>query len=194
MNKVSNIVQSELTASLIAAAKGGSNYAFTRLVRLHQSSVRAFLRRLAGGDAALADDMAQEVFMKAYLKIRSFSGEGTFGGWLYRIAYRYFLDDYRKKKRRQNLSDIGGTTANIIQISPVFDLKLDLERALAGLKLEERTAITLCLSEGLSHTEAADIMDMPLGSVKSHIVRGREKLKITLKIWQGEQTSYDQYP
>ncbi|PCI63727.1 MAG: RNA polymerase subunit sigma-70 [Kordiimonadales bacterium] len=173
--------------SLITAAQSGSDYAFTRLVRLHQSSVRAFLRRLCKTDVSLADDLAQECFLKAHGKMGSYDGEGSFLSWLFGIAYRIFLDDYRKRKRRKLLDIERSACAPVESIAPNIDMKLDLERALSFLKIEERTAITLCLTSGMSHSEAAQIMDMPLGSVKSHIARGRTKLAEALHVWKKER-------
>lgn len=176
--------QPDLAAALIVAAQNGSDYAFTRLVCLYQSPVRALLRRLCGGDHAAADDLAQQVFLRAHQKIASYSATGSFVGWLYKIGYRAFLDHERKLKRRRimaaRLAPEDSTTAE----AHPMELKLDLNAALAGLRPEERAAITLCLSEGLSHEEAAHVMDMPLGTVKSHVTRGRKKLKKTLDIWR----------
>src|SRR5436853_6804078 len=73
-------------------------HAFGELVRRHQSAVRATLRRLTGGDRALADDLAQETFLLAYRNLRSFRQEAKFSTWLYRIAYNAFLADARKMK------------------------------------------------------------------------------------------------
>jgi RNA polymerase sigma factor (sigma-70 family) len=73
-------------------------HAFGELVRRHQSSVRGLLRQLARSDVALADDLAQETFLRAYKNIRSFRGEARFSTWLYRIAYNCFREDARRRK------------------------------------------------------------------------------------------------
>lgn len=181
------MAHAELAASLIVAARRGSDYAFARLVRLYQSPVRAFLRRLAGGDHARADDLAQQVFMKAHRTIAGYAGTGSFAGWLYRIAYREFLNDERKRVRRRDLDEANAAAPDP---APTMgpDLRLDVAAALMRLKPEERAAITLCLSEGMSHPEAAKILDMPVGTVKSHIARGREKLKASLHVWRAERS------
>ena len=73
-------------------------HAFGELVRRHQSSVRGLLRQLTRTDVALADDLAQETFLRAYKNIRSFRGEARFSTWLYRIAYNCFREDARRRK------------------------------------------------------------------------------------------------
>lgn len=181
------VIRPELAEALIAAAQGGSDYAFTRLVRLYQSPVRAFLRRLCSGDHARADDLAQNAFMKAHHKIGSYKGPGSFAAWLYQIAYRLFLDEQRKLKRRQALHGVQ-ELPEAEAPSVALDLKLDIDAALARLRPEECVAITLCLSEGLSHEEAAVVLGMPVGTVKSHIARGRKKLKAGLRVWRQERS------
>ena len=187
MHGTLTVAHAELAASLIAAAKSGSDYAFARLVRLYQSRLRAFLRRLTGADHARADDLAQQTFLKAHQTINSYAATGSFAGWLFQIAYREFLDEERKKTRRQRI-DEAQSLALHEAVVPTADLRLDMATALARLKPEERAAITLCLSEGMSHPEAAHVLDMPIGTVKSHIARGREKLKASLQIWRAERS------
>ena len=74
------------------------HHAFAELVRNHQSSVRGLLRQLVRADVSLADDLAQETFLRAYKNLRSFRGEARFSTWLYRIAYNCFREDARKRK------------------------------------------------------------------------------------------------
>src|SRR6201996_6937105 len=83
---------------LVRGAAAGDAAAFGALVREHQSRVRGFLRRLTRGDAALADDLAQETFLEAFRKIAQYRGEGSFGGWLCGIAWSRFLMERRKRK------------------------------------------------------------------------------------------------
>src|SRR5438477_12950445 len=81
-------------------------HAFGELVRRHQSAVRATLRRLASGNTALADDLAQETFVLAFRNLKSFRQEAKFSTWLYRIAYNVFLADARKTKELQLPEDM----------------------------------------------------------------------------------------
>jgi len=150
---------------------------FSRLVREHQSKVRGFLRRLTRGDAALADDLAQETFLEAHRKLEQYRGEGSFSSWLCGIAWSRFLME-RRKRKEEPLDAMDEQAASDPRAAA--EAKLDLERAMARLSAEERAALTLCYALGHSHGEAAEILSMPLGTVKSHVLRGREKLKALL--------------
>jgi len=174
----------ELTdADLIARILADDDqHAFGELVRRHQSSVRGLLRQLTGTDIALADDLAQETFIRAYKNIRTFRGEARFSTWLYRITYNCFREDARKRK------ELVGVDDELLQAEhdpQTIDagLRHDLMHALSLLPLHERTAIVLCCQNGLSHDEAARVLDIPLGTVKTNVLRGREKLKRSLAAW-----------
>jgi RNA polymerase sigma-70 factor (ECF subfamily) len=158
------------------------HHAFSELVRRHQSAVRGLLRQLTRTDVALADDLAQEAFIKAYKNIRSFRGEAKFSTWLYRIAYNCYREDAR---RRKELVGIDERQLEAEQDPQTVDpaLRQDLMQALQLLPLHERTAVLLCCQNGLSHDEAARVIDIPLGTVKTNVLRGREKLKKTLAVW-----------
>ena len=158
-------------------------HAFGELVRRHQSSVRGLLRQLARTDVALADDLAQETFLRAYKNIRSFRGEARFSTWLYRIAYNCFREDAR---RRKELVGIDEEQLQAERDPHVADPALihDLMHALSLLPLHERSAVLLCCQNGLSHEEASRVLDIPLGTVKTNVLRGREKLKRALVAWK----------
>jgi len=167
-------------------AAEGNAAAFATLVRQHQSQVRGFLRRMTRGDAALADDLAQETFLEAHRKITMWRAEGSFAGWLCAIAYSRYLMEARKRKleRLEEAMEIAGDA------TPEADraLRLDLESAMARLAPPERAALTLCFALGLTNEEAAMRLGLPLGTLKSHVARGREKLKTLLQAWQVEAT------
>jgi len=156
--------------------------AFSELVRRHQSAVRGLLRQLSRSDITLADDLAQETFIRAYKHIRSFRGEAKFSTWLYRIAYNCFREEAR---RRKELVGIDETQLEAQHDPDTVDVALrqDLAHALQLLPLHERTAVLLCCQNGLSHDEAARVLEIPLGTVKTNVLRGREKLKKTLAEW-----------
>ena len=158
-----------------AAAKDVA--AFNALARQHQSKVRGLLLRLTRGNHALADDLAQETFLEAWRGLGNFRGDSAFSTWLYRIAYSRFLMSARKRKPDDQLDDWQGETSSGESATLA---RIDLERAFAKLSPPESAALTLCFALGLSNTEAADAMDMPLGTLKSHVLRGREKLKALL--------------
>lgn len=161
---------------------GDDRNAFEQLVRRHQGMVRAQLRRLLRGDAAGADDLAQETFLLAWRKLDQFRGEARFSTWLYRIAYSCFLQAYRKQPRFAD--DVGEGEAEHLHAPPhAMDLELDFERAMRRLSMAEHTVLLHCVQMGLSHEEAAYVLAMPLGTVKTHATRGKAKLKTWLAAW-----------
>ena len=164
------------SSGALRLAAAGDAAAFGLLVREHQSALRGYLRRLTRGNHALADDLAQETFLEAHRKLSQFAGKGSFAGWLYAIAWSRFLMETRKRKL-EPLDEIDERVAP--QSDPA--IKLDLEKALALLRPPERSALTLCFALGMPHEEAAAVMKVPLGTLKSPVARGREKLKTLLK-------------
>jgi RNA polymerase sigma factor (sigma-70 family) len=174
----------ELTdADLIARVLvDDDRHAFGELVRRHQSAVRGLLRQLTRPDIALADDLGQETFLRAYKHIRSFRGEARFSTWLYRIAYNCFREEARRRKEFVGIDEEQQQAEADPQVSNPA-LKHDLMYALSLLPLNERSAILLCCQNGLSHDEAARVLDIPIGTVKTNVLRGREKLKRTLAAW-----------
>ena len=167
-------------------------HAFGELVRRHQSAVRATLRKLASGNAALADDLAQETFLLAYRNLKSFRQEARFSTWLYRIAYNVFLADARKIRELQFPEDVDIETvspeshAEAASASRQSAMKIDLERAMSALSDAERAAIVQCYHNDLSHEEAASVLGCPVGTVKTHILRAKQKLKARLGAWAPE--------
>jgi RNA polymerase sigma-70 factor (ECF subfamily) len=155
-------------------ARAGSAEAYGMLVRLHGQALRAFLRRLTG-NAAEADDLAQDAFVFAWEKIGRFDPARDFRPWLFAIAWR----KYRTRRRgwRRMLARetrYARTRETIDHADP--GLALDLAAACATLPVEQRAALLLCLGCDFSHAEAAQALALPLGTVKSHVARGREKL------------------
>jgi len=127
-------------------------------------------------------NLAQEAFLRAYKNIHGFRGEARFSTWLYRIAYNCFREDAR---RRKELVGVDEEQWQAKQDPQTVDpgLRHDLMHALSLLSLHERSAVVLCCQNGLSHDEAARVLDIPLGTVKTNVLRGREKLKRTLAAW-----------
>ena len=149
--------------------------AFNKLVLKYQSSVRRFLLNLTMGDSMWTDDLAQDTFIKAYLHLQTFQGISGFSSWLFRIAYRTFYDSLRTKRLFTNLDHLEDNHEH--QNSSNFSsLELDLNSAMKILKPAERTAILLFYMEDRSQKEVANIMDLPLGTVKTHLLKGKEKL------------------
>lgn len=162
---------------LIEAARQGSEAAFARLVDRHQRAVRAFLRRACGGDHALADDLAQETFIAAWGRLGAWRAEATFRSWLCAIAWRKCADARRGAGRSGRRDAEWLQPRNLERgegASP--DARLAVERALAALPPEQRAAVALCLAADFSHAEAAVVLRSPLGTVKSHVARGKARL------------------
>lgn len=158
------------------------HHAFAELVRNHQSAIRGLLRQLTRNDLGLADDLAQETFVRAYRNLSRFRGEAKFSTWLYRIAYNCFREDARKRKELVGIDETRLEAEHDPQtVDPA--LRQDLMYALQQLPLHERSAIVLCCQNGLSHDEAARVLEIPLGTVKTNVLRGREKLKKLLSVW-----------
>ncbi len=182
-------------AQLIARAiVGDDRHAFAELVRRNQSAVRACLRKLTAGNHALADDLAQETFVLAWRNLRSFRQEARFSTWLYRIATNCWLADARKRKETllgdaedsiADDADDGGLAAEgaTPDGSAATTLRLDLERAMRVLSEAERAAIVQCYHNDLSHEEAAFVLGIPVGTVKTHVLRAKQKMKTELEAW-----------
>jgi RNA polymerase sigma-70 factor (ECF subfamily) len=130
-----------------------------------------------GAQGAEADDVAQDAFLTAFERIAEFRGEGTFAGWVKRIAARSYLRRLQKERR------IGALTVEQVDVETGggdADGRIDLDEALKVLGAAERICVTMCFGAGLSHQEAADALNLPLGTVKSHVKRGLDKLRTRL--------------
>lgn len=156
--------------------------AFEHLVRRHQGSVRAQLRQLLRGDAATADDLAQETFLLAWRKLDQFRGEARFSTWLYRIAYACFLQARRRKPWPVDDAD-GSELERLPAPRSTTDLQMDFTRALRQLSDAEQAVLLHCVQLGLSQQETARVLAMPLGTVKTHANRGKAKLRTWLAAW-----------
>jgi RNA polymerase sigma factor (sigma-70 family) len=164
--------------ALVEAARQGSSSAYGLLVRRHQQAVRGFLRRLLGGHAD-ADDLAQEVFLTAWGRLSAYRGETRLSVWLCGIAYNKALSHLRSNARRRTREAVAMEGADQAA-TPHESARLDAARALSGLSVDERAAVALCLAADFSHSEAADALGLPLGTIKSHVQRGRAKLLVAL--------------
>ena len=163
----------------------GERAAFGELVRRHSSAIRGLLRRL-GADASLADDIAQDAFLTAFEQISEFRGEGTFQAWVKRIAARLYVRRWRKDKRTDLMAETPEPEAADDRDQSGAARRIDLDAALNTLSTAERLCVTLCYGGGFSHAEAADALNTPLGTVKSHVKRGLDKLRERLA-WAGPE-------
>jgi len=158
--------------------------AFDQLVRKYQSPVRRFFLNQTLGDQQLSDDLAQETFIKAYVNITKFRGISSFSTWLMRIAYNVFYDEIRS---RRQTDDVDTSKAAALQATGGSEsLRMDIYEALALLKPDERTCITLQLIDGYSIDQISRITGIGENTVKSHLRRGKDKLTNYLR-----QNGYD---
>lgn len=134
------------------------------------------------GESAIADELAQEVFLKAFDARPDWSQIKSMRSWLYRIAYRHFLDYKRKRDRRTRLSEAPpDPQPHTTAASGPSGLALDIAAAMEALPTERRSCAMLCLALGYSHADAAEILTLPLGTVKSHVHRAKSQLQDYLK-------------
>jgi RNA polymerase sigma factor (sigma-70 family) len=166
----------QLVARALATA---DQRAFAELIRRHQGRLRGWLQKLTR-DAALADELAQIAVIRAWEKLGSFSGQGSFSGWIMRIGYHVLVDERRSHRRRLRMQV--EFQAQPPEFEPLAGKQEasevpDLPRLLAVLSEDERVAMILCHAFGCSHAEAAELSGMPIGTVKSHVRRGAEKIQ-----------------
>lgn len=160
-------------------------HAYRQLVLKHQSRLRSALRRYCKDDHALADDIAQETFIQAYKSLSQFRMEAKFSTWLYKIAYHKFLAVQRKKTETVD--------QRVIEVqedhhTPEHNQAIDISWAMKHLSPVQQETVHLCLVDGYSHSEAAESLGIPIGTVKTHILRARIKLKQLLSAFTVENS------
>lgn len=166
---------------VVALAAGGDRSAFCELVWRRQSWLRNLLRRLCR-DPALADDLAQQAFIKAWRSLPQLKAPGAFGGWLRRLAINTWLADVRTSTR--DVSQYEAEELPAAVFTPAAAEQLDLDRALAKLTQTERLCVVLAYNEGMSHGEISAATGLPLGTVKSHVRRGAQRLRVLLRAYE----------
>ena len=166
-------------AELVARARGGDRRAFEQLYRDHVNRIHALCWRLCGGDGALASDMVQEAFIRAWRKLHHFRGESAFGTWLHRLTVNLVLGEKRKQLRRAALEQpleethVGRLPAT--ESMPGVDR--DLEVAIARLPERARTVLVLHDIEGYQHDEIGRLAGMAVGTSKAQLHRARRLLR-----------------
>jgi|CXWL01.1.fsa_nt_gi RNA polymerase sigma-70 factor (ECF subfamily) len=181
-------------ADLAVAARRGSADAFRRLVEAYQRPVFTLLARMVR-DRELAEDLAQEAFVKAYRALGSYDPGLKFSSWLFKIAHNTAIDHLRKKPlatvplQASPDDDDGGDLLAVLadpdaETPEGFALRADLgralERALATLRTEYREVMVLRFQEGLAYEEIAEVLALPLGTVKTFIHRARKELALRM--------------
>ena len=163
----------------MAAAQGGDRAALDRLLRRHLDRISALCRRMAGNDADGAD-CTQEALIAIVRGLPRFDGRSSFSTWAWRVATNACLDELRRRKRRpepaepaelgEHLSATGPSVATAVSD------RLDIDAALAQLPTDFRVAVVLRDLSGLEYAEIAQVLDIPVGTVRSRIARGRAAL------------------
>ena len=168
---------------LVSLARAGDRSAFEELVRRRQSGVRILMRRFCN-DPTLADDLAQQVLMKVWLNIRKLKKAGAFDAWLRKLAVNVWLHHLRRNDALRGAGELQGTERPSTETPGVA---VDLDRALARLEPHIRTCVVLSYNEGMSHREIAEATEMPLGTVKTHIRNGAQRLQEILSAYEKPQ-------
>jgi len=162
--------------------------AFAELVTRYQSGIRQFLRRLTAGDHPAADDIAQDTFIVMFRKLNTFNGTSSLSTWLHKIAYNCFLKNLKTHGKFHFDDDFDVTTIESNQPDLLSDITL--EKLMKNLSIDERLTLTLNYAAGMSHSEIVKITNIPLGTVKSHINRAKNKLsRMLLPIEQNEEVA-----
>lgn len=171
-------------SALVERTRSGDRAAFEQLYRRHRDRIYGLLWRLAGGDYALAEDLLQEAFVRAWQKIDSFRGESRFGTWLHRLSANVALTDRRLRLRQvsREVALEGGAERIVSGEADVRAAEqMDLEHAIAGLPERARAVLVLFDIEGYSHAEISDMTGMAIGSSKAQLHRARKLVREDLE-------------
>jgi len=168
----------------VEKARAGDRLAFEKLYRSHCDHIYGLCWRLCGGDRALAEDMVQEAFVRAWNKLDLFRGDSKFGTWLHRLAVNVVLSDRRirvKRLRREQEFDENVERVQVGDRDVFAGLRRDLEAAIAGLPERARTVLILYDIEGYRHEEIAQMTGMAVGSSKAQLHRARKLVQEVLE-------------
>jgi RNA polymerase sigma-70 factor (ECF subfamily) len=177
-------IEPEDESDLVRRAQQGDRHAFERLYRQHRNRIYAVLWRIAANDPALAEDLLQEAFVRAWQKLGSFRGEARFATWLHRLSVNVALSDRRIRVRRLERETAleGEAERTATGAKDVYeDQRMDLEQAIAKLPERARTVLVLFDIEGYSHAEIAEIAGMAVGSSKAQLHRARKLVREELE-------------
>jgi RNA polymerase sigma-70 factor (ECF subfamily) len=188
--------------ALVEAAASGSRDAFDELVRRHQAAIVTLVRALTGGRGD-AEDLAQEVFVRAWRSLRGFRGDSAFRTWLHRVAINVVRTSQKRRARLLRIFvPLGGTRDEHAPVPEVADAdepvdaalarRQIVERALATLPDDLRLAVTLRDLQGLDYKEIAAALGAPIGTVESRIFRARQRLKPLLAPLLNRSASEDE--
>lgn len=161
--------QNEEDLALSRRAARGDTAAFAALVEKYERPLRSFLGRMGAG--WLADDIAQEAFVKAWKGAGQYDGRALYSTWLFRIAWRCRLDELRRTR-----------PIDAPEPPPPDGSTSELDDMLQRLSESERAALILCDGHGWSHAEAAELLGIPAGTLKSTVARAKAKCRA---MWEG---------
>ncbi|MCZ6641601.1 MAG: sigma-70 family RNA polymerase sigma factor [Gammaproteobacteria bacterium] len=170
-------------ALVVGLARTGDRDAFAELVRRRQSWIRTLMRRCCD-DITLADDLAQQVFLQAWRDIKKLRQPKSFGSWLRRLAINVLRQHLRTRDALRDAEEHDDSHDGVQQ---KVGMAMDLNHALAKLSDSARLCVVLSYHEGMSHGEIASFTKLPVGTVKSHIRRGSERLQQLLSAYQETQ-------
>jgi RNA polymerase sigma-70 factor, ECF subfamily len=167
----------ETDPAVIRAAMAGDLSAFEQIVRLHQQSVWRFLRRLLG-DAATAEDITQETFLRVHRRLPDYAFRSSFTAWVFRIARNAGIDELRARARRDRLAPALAASPSTAPATTgrAGEARVELEAALATLPVDLREALLLIEVLGLRYAEAATVLSVPVGTVKSRVFTARMRM------------------
>jgi RNA polymerase sigma-70 factor (ECF subfamily) len=159
--------------ALSRRAAAGDKAAFAMLVEKHERPLRSFLTHMAG--AQFADDLAQDAFIKAWRSAGQYDGRARYSTWLTRIAWRCRIDQVRKERSVETVAlwDVG-----------TIGLQSDIRDIIARLSETERAALVLCEGHGWTHPEAAEMLEIPLGTLKTTVARAKAKCRA---LWEHDE-------
>jgi RNA polymerase sigma-70 factor (ECF subfamily) len=171
-------VVDEPDPQIVAAARKGDIAAFETLVRRYQGDVWRLVRHLLH-DRSSADDVTQEVFLRAYRFLPRYRGESKFSTWLFSIARNSVVDELRRTSRRKRLTDTLGGERAPAHGEP--SIAIEIREALAELPMELREPVVLIDIFGMAYSEVASVLGVPEGTIKSRMHRARELLADSLR-------------
>lgn len=159
---------------LLEKARRGDHRAFADLLRLHDSGMRALAYRLLG-DVILMDDALQEAYVKAYRALPRFRAESSVGTWLYRIVHNACIDLLRRQQQAEPLFE--GATDVVPALDGTVATRLDVEEALSRMSIDHRSVLVLVDALGFDYGDAAEVLDVPVGTIRSRLARARRAMR-----------------
>jgi RNA polymerase sigma-70 factor (ECF subfamily) len=167
-------------ARLVTHARAGAEPAFREIVRRYERPVMSLLARMVN-DPALAEDLAQETFLKAYRRLNTFDTERRFSSWLFRIAHNTAIDALRRRGPVEIEPDQEPAVPPPPDPVEAADLGRALDAALGKLRPDHRMAILLRYQQGFSYEEIGDAMGIPEGTAKTFVHRARKLMAAALE-------------